>query len=68
MSRACAIYVSKKFHARYRCVEYLLNSFGARFRHASVRYMSVQILRNIAAVTCPRSVYETRVETFDAHL
>ena len=41
MSRAYALYVSNtcKFHARYRHVEYAMNTFGTRFRHASVRYI-----------------------------
>ena len=33
---------------RYRRVEYALNAFGARLRHASVRYMCVPFLSNIA--------------------
>ena len=36
--RTCIIYVSNKFHARYRCFEYALSAFGTRFRHANVRY------------------------------
>ena len=36
--RTCIIYVSNKFHARYRCFEYTLSAFGTRFRHANVRY------------------------------
>ena len=50
------MYVSNTFHARYRRVKYALNAFGVRFRHASVRYMRVPILRNIAEVTCPKRV------------
>ena len=67
MSRACVFYVSNKFHARYRRVEYALNAFGARFRHVSVRYMCVPILKNIAAVTCPKRVRNTRL-TFGTRL
>ena len=55
------LYVSNKFHARCRRAEYVLNAFGARFRHASERYMRVPILRNIATVSVAMSVYETRV-------
>ena len=61
MSRACVLYASNKFHARYRRVEYAFNAFGARFRHASVRYMRVPILRNIAAVTCPKRIRDARL-------
>ena len=43
MSRARVLYVLNKFHACYRRVEYALNAFGARLRHASVRYMRVPI-------------------------
>ena len=35
------LYVTNKFNARYRRVEYALNAFGASFRHVSVRYMRV---------------------------
>ena len=38
-SRGLACLGSNKFHARYRCVEYALNAFGARFRQARVSYM-----------------------------
>ena len=56
MSRVYVLYVStdEKFHACYRCVEYALNAFGARFRHISIRDMRVQILRDVASVTCPK--------------
>ena len=61
MSRTCVLYVLTRFHARYRCVEYALNMFGAygaRLMHASVRYMymCVPILQDIASVTCPKRV------------
>ena len=39
MSRTCVLYVLTRFIARYRCVEYALNMFGARLMHASVRYI-----------------------------
>ena len=48
MSWACDLrfeYVSNTFHARYRCVEYALNAFGARFRQPV--YMRVPILRSV---------------------
>ena len=61
MSRACVLYISNKLHQCYRRVEYTLNAFGAHFRHASVRYIRVPILGNIASVTCPKRVC-------DAHL
>ena len=44
MFRVCVLYVSNKIHARYRCVEYALNAFGACFRHVSAIYMRVPIL------------------------
>ena len=50
MSRACDLYVPNKFHARYKRVEYALSAFGARLRHASVRYMRVPILLAVASV------------------
>ena len=58
MSRTCVLYVLTRFHVRYRCVEYALNMFGARFMHDSVRYMymCVPILQGIASVTCPKRV------------
>ena len=56
MSRACFLYVSNKFHARYRRVEYASNAFGARLRHTSVRYMRVSVLLDIASVACPKRV------------
>ena len=60
MSRACVLYVSNKFHARYRRVEYASNAFGVRLRHASVRYMRVPILLDIASVACPKRVWDAR--------
>ena len=66
MSLARVLYVSK-FHARYRRVEYALNASETRFRHASDRYMRVPIIRNIAAVTCPKCVKGARLK-FDARL
>ena len=39
MSCANVFYVSNKFHARYRRVEYAMNAFGARVMHASVRHI-----------------------------
>ena len=56
MSRACDLYVPNKFHASYKRVEYALNAFGARLMHASVRYMRVPILCDIASVACPKRV------------
>ena len=47
---------SNKFHARYMCVKYDLHEVGARFRHASVRYRRVSILRDIASVTYAKRV------------
>ena len=44
VSRACDLYVSNKFHAHYRHVEYASNAFGARLRHASVRSTHAPIL------------------------
>ena len=44
VSRTCDLYVSNKYHARYRRVEHASNAFGASFRHVSVRYMRVPIL------------------------
>ena len=67
MIRACVSYISNKFHVRYKRIEYTLNAFGARFRHASLRYMSILILRNIAAVTYPKCVRDACL-TFDACL
>ena len=43
-------------HMRYKRIEYTLNAFGTCFRHASVRYTSILILRNISAVTYPKPV------------
>ena len=40
----CDLYVSNKFHTRYRSIEYASNAFDVRFRHVSVRYMRVPIL------------------------
>ena len=48
--------VSNKFHAHYRHVQYASNAFGTRFRHASVRYMRLPILLDIASVACPKRV------------
>ena len=56
MSRACDFYVPNKFHARYRRVEYALNAFGARLRHAIVCYMRVPILLDAASVAYPKLV------------
>ena len=56
MSRTCILYVLTRFRARYRCVEYTFNVFGARFMHVNVRYMRVPILQDIASVTCPKRV------------
>ena len=56
MSRACDLYVPNKFHARYRRVEYALNAFGARLKHAIVRSMCVSILLDVASVACPKRV------------
>ena len=49
---------SNMFPASYGCVEYALNAFGARFRHASVCYMYVLVpnLLDIASVMCPKPV------------
>ena len=57
--RVSAVYLIQpnKFHARYMCIKY---AFGALFMHASVYYLCVPILRDIASGKCP-SVYETRV-------
>ena len=44
VSCAYVFYVSNKFHARYRRVEYAMNAFGARVKHVSVRHMRFQIL------------------------
>ena len=44
MSRACDLYVSNKFHARFKRVEYAMSAFDARLRLASLRYMCVPIL------------------------
>ena len=60
MSRVCDLYVSNKFHARYRRVEYASNAFGARLRHASVRSTRVPILLDIASVACPKRVCGAR--------
>ena len=54
MSCANVFYVSNKFHARYRRVNYAMNAFGARVMHASVRHMRFQILLDIASVACPK--------------
>ena len=56
MSRACDLYVTNKFHARYRRVEYALNAFGGRLKHASVHSMRVPILLDVASVACPKGV------------
>ena len=56
MSRACDLYVPNMFHARFKRVEYAMNAFGARFRHASVRYMRVPILSDFTSVACPKRV------------
>ena len=50
------LYVPNKFHARYGRVEYALNAFGARLKHASVRSMRVPILLDVASVACPKRV------------
>ena len=54
MSCAYVFYVSNKFHARYRCVEYAMNAFGALVRHVSVRHMRIPILLDISSVACPK--------------
>ena len=56
VSRASDLYVPNKFHARYGRVEYALNAFGARLKHASVRSMRVPILLDVASVACPKRV------------
>ena len=56
VSPACDLYVPNKFHARYRRVEYALNTFGACLKHASVRSMRVPILLDVASVACPKRV------------
>ena len=60
MSRACDLFVSNKFHARYRRVEYASNAFGARLSHASVRSTRVPIFRDIASVACTKRVWGAR--------
>ena len=48
-------YVSNKFYARYMCVEYASNAFGARLRHASVRYMHVPIFMRYRFGSVPQA-------------
>ena len=66
-AQVCVLYVSNKFHRRYRRVEYALDAFGARCMRASVRYMRVPFLRDIASVTCPKRVLNARL-TFGARV
>ena len=44
VSCAYVFYISNKFHARYRRVEYAMNAFRARVRHVSVCHMRFPIL------------------------
>ena len=40
----------------YKRIEYALNMFGARLRHASVCCMRIPILGDVASLACPKGV------------
>ena len=70
LSRSSACLGSNKFHARYRCVEYALNAFGARFRQACVSYMYmlVPILLDCCFSNEPKACMRCAFNRFDASL